>query len=313
MIGEKKIYIIAEIGMNHRGHLKIAKKLIRDAKESGADAAKFQIFEPDTLGRKIKKSYFTPDATIKKLKNYCKLLKIDFICSVFDHKSLMRVKKIGLKFIKIASSEVNNLELLKEIKKTKIPSILSTGMSRNYEIRRAIKILKNPILLHCVSLYPCSINKVNLNRMVKLKKTYKLITGFSDHSKGIDACKIAIAKGAMVIEKHFTYNNNFKGPDHIHSSNKKELNNLVNFAKNYKFFLGNGKINPSKAELKIQKIARKGIYFANDLEKGHKISKKDILFSRPENGTDINKFKSYFGRKLKSKVYKYQSLSKRNF
>ena len=164
---------------------------------------KFQIFEPHTLEKKIKisqakygKGFFlrTP---IKKLQTFCKSQKIDFICSIFDNESLRRIGKFNLKFIKIASSEVNNLELLKNIKKSKIPTILSTGMSSNYEISKAVEILKNPILLHCVSLYPCAPSKINLNRMIKLKKKYRLITGFSDHTIGIDACKIAIMNGAQ--------------------------------------------------------------------------------------------------------------------
>ncbi len=321
MIRKNKIYIIAEIGLNHGGNINVAKRLIKDAKEAGADAAKFQIFEPHTLGReknknvasKIWKRLFSSDADIKKLQTFCKSQKIDFICSIFDNESLRRIGKFNLKFIKIASSEVNNLELLKNIKKSKIPAILSTGMSSNYEISKAVEILKNPILLHCVSLYPCAPSKINLNRMIKLKKKYRLITGFSDHTIGIDACKIAIMNGARIIEKHFTYNQKLKGLDHILSSDRDELKDLVNFAKNYKYYLGNGKINPSQDELKIQKIARKGLYFSKNLGKGHKLSFKDITFLRPENGLNINKFKNFLGKRLKKKVIRYQSLSKKLF
>lgn len=316
-LNPNKIYIIAEIGLNHDGKINVAKKLIKDAKNAGADAVKFQIFEPETIGRdKMRKSeansrwkrLFATDEQIKKLKDFSKKLKIDFICSVFDTKSLKRILKFNLKFIKIASSEVNNLQLLKQIKKTKIPSILSSGMSHDSEIRKAIKILGRPILLHCVSLYPCSPSKINLKRMVNLKNKYKLTTGFSDHTIGIDACKIAIMLGARVIEKHFTYDKKIKGSDHILSSDKKELSDLVKFSKNYLNFFGNGKISPSKKELKIQKLARKGIYFAKNLHKGHSITFSDLIFLRPENGTNINTFRSFINKKLNQNVFKFQSL-----
>ena len=305
--------------MNHGGNIPLAKRLIKDAKKAGADAAKFQIFEPHTLGREKNKNVannryiklFTSDSDIKKLKKCCESNKIDFICSIFDIPSLERIKKFNLKFIKIASSELNNLELLRKIKKTNTPTILSTGMSSNHEIKKAIKILKNPILLHCVSLYPCSPSKINLNRMKKLKEKYNLTTGFSDHSIGVNACKIAIAKGARVIEKHFTHNQKIKGSDHIHSSDKKELSDLVNFAKNYENYLGSGKIDPSSEELKIQRLARKGLYFSKDFNKGHLVSKKDIVLLRPENGLNINDLKKFVGKKLITKVTRFQNLNKK--
>ena len=265
-----EIYIIAEIGLNHAGNINIAKKLIKDAKEAGANAAKFQIFEPHTLGRDPRnkitaksrwKKLYTSDKDLLKLIKYCKKNKIDFLCSVFDERSLERVKNLKLKFIKVASSEVNNLSLLKKIKKTKIAPILSTGMSNDNEIRKAVNILKKPKLLHCVSLYPCPPSKVNIKRMIQLKKKYRMTTGFSDHSIGIEACKIAIMNGAEIIEKHFTYNKNIKGSDHIHSCEKKELSELVNFSRDFKSYLGQGTINPSKEEVKTQKKQEKEFTF----------------------------------------------------
>ena len=160
-------------------------------------------------------------------------------------------------------------------------------MSTNNEILKAIKILKNPILLHCVSIYPCELKNINLKRMLKLFK-YKLITGFSDHTIGIEAAKAAICLSAEVIEKHFTYNSKAKGYDHILSSDKKEMSELVNFSKNYYKILGDGKISPSKKENYIKKIARKGIYFSRSLPKNHRITFDDLKYLRPENKTNIN-------------------------
>ena len=316
---DKKILIIAEIGINFEGNIRLAKKLIVDAKQAGADAVKFQVFETETLGRdkNLKPSKFwgklyLDDKKLNTLKEFAKKNKIELICSVFDKISLERVIKLRPKYIKIASSEMNNLELLRLIKKQKVKIILSTGMSTNNEILRAIKILKNPILLHCVSIYPCELKNINLKRMLKLFK-YKLITGFSDHTIGIEAAKAAICLGAKVIEKHFTYNSKAKGYDHILSSDKKEMSELVNFSKNYYKILGDGKISPSKKENYIKKIARKGIYFSRSLPKNHRITFDDLKYLRPENKTNINKAYLYINKKLKQKVKKYQSLNNKLF
>ena len=259
------------------------------------------------------KKLYSSDREILTLIKFCKKLNIDFLCSVFDQESFLRIKKYKLKYIKVASSEVNNLELLKKIRKSKIKPILSTGMSNEKEITKAIKILGKPILLHCVSLYPCDTNKINLNRMIKLKKKYNLITGFSDHSVGTEACKIAIIKGAKFIEKHFTYNKKIKGLDHVLSAEKKELAEIVNFAKSFKSYLGTGKINPSREELKIQKLARKGLYFSKSLKKNHILSFSDLAILRPQNGLDINNLKYFLGKKLNRDVFRYQSLNKKYF
>lgn len=315
----QKTFIIAEIGINFEGDINLAKKLIIDAKKAGADAVKFQVFERETLGRdknfkpsKFWGKLYLDDRKLSTLKEFTKKIKIEFICSVFDEISLKRVINLKPKYIKIASSELNNLRLMRLIKKQKVKIILSTGMSSNNEILKAIKILKNPILLHCVSVYPCELKNINLKRMLKLLK-YKLITGFSDHTIGIEASKVAISLGAKVIEKHFTYNTKAKGYDHIFSSNKKEMAELVNFSKNYYKMLGNGKIAPRREELKIQKLARKGIYFSKCLKKNHVLSLNDLAFLRPQNGLDINNLGVFLGKKLNRNVYKYQSLNKKYF
>ena len=139
---------------------------------------------------------------LNRLKRECKKVKIDFICSVFDKESLKKVLKLNPKFIKVASSDITDLLLLGLIKKSKKKIILSTGLSNEFEIKRALKILgKSTIVLHCVSSYPCANELSNLNRIKSLKKKLKVKVGYSDHTIGNQACFIALMLGAEVIER----------------------------------------------------------------------------------------------------------------
>ena len=327
-----KIYIIAEIGINHNGNMRIAKKLIRDAKIAGASAVKFQVFQPETIARgdmkktKDQKKFVNKNITLKKLlkrvylnmsqlkqlKLLTKKEKMDFICSIFDKTSLNKVMKVGVDYIKIASSDINDIFLLKLVKRTKKNVILSTGMAGNKDISNALKILGQKIsLLHCVSSYPCSIKLANLNRILNLKNKFKVKIGYSDHTVGTDACKIAIMLGAKVIEKHFTYNKRAKGFDHILSADKNDLADIAYFANNYKKYLGSGKILPSQLEFKNRKYFRKGVYFSRDLKKDHLIKIGDIAFLRPENSIDITKYKTVLEKTLKRNVIKYEGVEKK--
>ena len=265
-------YIIAEIGINHEGNFNLAKKSIKSAKDSGADAVKLQLFNPNTLAKE--KSVKTNDQKkriskketlfqmlkrmslnlneLKRLKKYAKNISLDFICSIFDEESLNLSKKIGLDAYKIASSDLTDLKLIKQIQKIDKPVILSTGMGSYNEIKTAIKILKGKkvYLLHCVSLYPCPISLINLKRMISLSRKFKLPTGYSDHSLGVNACLMALSMGSKIIEKHFTLNKNWIGADHELSADYKDMKIICDFSKNYQKLSGNGLIEPTTKEKK---------------------------------------------------------------
>ena len=323
-------YIIAEIGINHEGLISKSKKLIKLAKSAGADAVKFQLFEPETLASKdsIKttnqKKLMKKESLyemwnrvslnfkkVKELKYYAKKNKIDFFCSVFDFNSLKIIKKLKIRKIKIASSDITDIPLLKEISKTKFKIYLSTGMASFNEISKAVKILKNNnlTLLHCVSLYPCPLNKVNMKRMLKLKSHFKLKTGFSDHCKGIDASILSINLGAETLEKHFTDNKNRKGSDHSLSADYKDLKFICEYSKKINQMLGSGKIKPSKEELIMKKFARKSIYYDKNLNINDKIKMSDLKIRRPFNGIEPFRIKEIINKKLTKDVKKNEAVN----
>ena len=302
-----KPYIIAEIGINHEGRLDYITKLIYAAKRSGANAVKFQIFKAETLAdkySKVKKFYYNKknfetlykmwkrlelnDVKLNRINNLSKKLNIDLIFSIFDAESLKKLKGIKYNYIKVASSDINDFPLLKKLRKIKKKLIVSTGMANSNEIQKTVNFLnkKNIYLLHCVSLYPCPINKINVNRMLSLKKKFKSQIGFSDHSIGINACLLALSKGANIIEKHFTLNKKLEGPDHALSADEYDLKLICEFAKNITLLSGNGKISPTIEELKIKKLARKSIYVKREIFKNERFAEKNLEIRRPKGFID---------------------------
>ena len=262
-INKRKTYIIAEIGINHEGSYKLAKKLIINAALAGADAVKFQMFNPITLVSSGVKKTHQQKKNLRKKESLAEMWNrmtfkfeewqglrkiakksLDFICSVFDEESFIKAKKIGIDAIKVASSDLTDYKLFSILKKTNKPVILSTGMGSLEEIRNAIKKISSKKLhiLHCVSLYPCQSDKANIRRILSLKKKFKNKIGYSDHTIGINSCILAISLGAQIIEKHFTENKNKVGGDHILSADFKDLREICKFAHTHTHTMGTGKI-----------------------------------------------------------------------
>lgn len=304
-----KTYIIAEAGVNHNGDFNLAKKMIYEAKQAGADAVKFQTFVSQNLV-----SSFAPKAEYQKkttgssesqqdmlkklelsfgdfklLQDYANKLNIDFLSTPFDEDSLEFLKTLEMPFWKIPSGEITNLPYLMKIEETKKPIILSTGMSTLEEIEQALNVFKdynrnNIILLHCNTEYPTPFNDVNLKAMKTLECKFKVKVGYSDHTKGIEVAIAAVALGAVVIEKHFTLDKNMIGPDHKASLEPYELASMVNAIRNIEISLGNGDKNPSESEKKNISIARKSIVAKQEIKNGDVFTTDNITVKRPGDG-----------------------------
>ena len=252
---EKKISIIAEAGINHNGSLNIAFRLCKIAKKSGADYVKFQIFNMSEQISKfaktaiyqkkqtnknnmieMAKSYALPIKDHIKIKKYCKKIDIKYLASCFDIESTKFYKRnLNNNEIKIGSGEITNYPLLKFISKNFKKIILSTGMANIEEIKKAIKIISkkknNIIILHCNSMYPTKLENTNLNTIKYLQKIFQLKIGFSDHTTEIETGKLAVACGAQMLEKHITFSNKAKGPDHKTSLNPAKFKKYVDEVK----------------------------------------------------------------------------------
>ncbi len=322
-----KTYIIAEIGPNHNGSFKIAKKMINLLKGSGVDAIKFQLANPDNVYSKnsfkaeyqkkntgkgsiinMSRKYQLSKQDHLKLANLCHKNKIDYLCSAFDTESLQfLVKKVKVKYIKVPSGEITSLDMLDYISNLKKKIILSTGMASIKEIKDAIKKLskkrkQNIVILHCVSSYPTNKKDLNLNIIREFQRIFKLDIGFSDHSLGNEACLAAVAMGAKVIEKHVTISKKKRGPDHSSSSSIKDFFSLVKQIRELEIMLGGPKKKLLQSEKNTKDVSRKSLITNKDLIRGKRLKSSDIVFKRPGTGISPMNLKSVIGMKIKKNI-----------
>jgi N-acetylneuraminate synthase/N,N'-diacetyllegionaminate synthase len=227
--------IIAEIGINHNGNIHLAHELIRQAKFCGADIAKFQFYSPSKIfgpkgsypDRKnyefaLKVQFGFEEA--KTLKKWCDEEGIEFMASVFDLERFEWMEQLKVKRYKIASRSVQEKELCQKILDTKKETFISLGFWKDKDVPYKDK---NARYLYCVPKYPCAYEDVKFPESFK-KSIYQ---GFSDHCIGIEASLVAAARGAKIIEKHFTLNKGLVGPDHICSMVPEELSILSKYAR----------------------------------------------------------------------------------
>lgn len=314
-IGTRKIgpghpcYIIAEAGVNHNGDVSRAKKMIRAAKNAGADAVKFQTFRAANLvTRSAKKAAYQCRTTdpgeaqyqmLKKLElsagefgqlaAYAGRAGIEFLSSPFDRGSVDLLESLNVAAYKIPSGELTNIPLLRYIAGCKKPVILSTGMAGMDEIREALATLSGAgvreiVLLHCITSYPAPPETLNLRMIPTLRETFGVPVGFSDHSEGILGSLLARALGACLIEKHFTLDRALPGPDHAASLEPAELAGLVRQVQTTDRILGSGERVIGRTEAAIKKVARKSLVAETDIKKGSELTEDKVGIKRPGTG-----------------------------
>ena len=332
-----KVIIIAEAGVNHNGHLNLAKQLIDVAAEAGADYIKFQTFVTDLIidasapkaeyQKSKEKTVESQYDMVKKLelsiedfhqlRDYCHLKGIRFLTSVADFVSLERIGQFDLDFIKISSGEVTNSLFLKKIAGMNKPVLLSTGMAFLGEIETALNILtsggvkrEDITVLHCNTEYPTPMQDVNLKAMLSIREAFKTNIGYSDHTLGIEIPIAAVAMGAKVIEKHFTLDKNLPGPDHSSSLEPQELKSMVEAIRNVELALsGNGRKEPSQSESKNISIVRKSIFSKTNILEGEILTEDNIILKRPGDGIPANEIDKVLGKKENKTIQEGTKLS----
>ncbi len=318
----ERVFIIAEAGVNHNGHMNIAKSMIEIAAHAGADCIKFQTFKPEELVSKYaKKAGYqkenlidTDDSQLNMLKRYelsvddhlllmehCKKHGIEFLSTPFDLQSITLLDQLNISKWKIPSGEITNYPYLNTISKSTKPILLSTGMSTMEEIDDALQILRqygnNDItLLHCNTQYPTPFESVNLMAMQTMKERFGLCVGYSDHTEGIEIPIAAVALGASVIEKHFTLDKAMEGPDHCASLNPEELLAMVTAIRHIEKAVGDGIKKPSASEMPNIEVVRKSIVASCRIEKGEVFTEKNITVKRPATGISPMKWNAVLGQ-----------------
>jgi len=302
-------YVIAEAGVNHNGSIDQAIKLIKAAKKAGADAVKFQTFKTEDLVTKqaptasYQKKNIGEDSQWKMLKSLeikekdyprlikeCQKQRIEFLSTPHGHINSAQLLDPMVRYWKVASGDLINLPFLEYLGKTKKPIILSTGMATIKETQEAVRIIekvgnKKIIVLHCTTNYPCPDNEANVLAVLDIQRNFpQYITGFSDHTMGIEASLMAVSMGAMVIEKHFTLDRNLPGPDQKNSLEPDEFKQMVDKIRQVEVLRGTGIRKPFKSEMVIAQMARKAVIAQKEIKKGELITDKKMTIKRPAKG-----------------------------
>jgi N,N'-diacetyllegionaminate synthase len=232
--------IIAEIGWNHMGDMKLAEDMISSAAENGADYCKFQTWSEDKLKpglwdtdgrREIYKEAQLSEDDHHFLKEVCSKHSVEFMTSVFNKNDLPMLERLNMDIIKIPSHEVHNIELIQEAAKLFDTIIVSTGASKWDEVINIVeKVEKRQlILMHCVSTYPCPFNQANFPRIDFLRESFDVSVGYSGHCEGIEDGIAAVSKGVDFVEKHFTTDQNLPGRDNKFAILPEQMKNLSQF------------------------------------------------------------------------------------
>ena len=345
--------VIAEAGVNHNGSVETAKALITAAASCGVDAVKFQTFRATSvIARSAPKAAYQvasgpedegqlamvqklelPWEAWKDLVAHCAAEGVQFLSTPFDGASLrLLVDDLQMPIVKIGSGEVSNAPFLLEIARTRLPVIMSTGMSTLGDVEEALGVfawawtgepgapgrdafmrarysdqgqralLASMTLLQCVTEYPTPFDAVNLRGMDTLRQAFGLPVGFSDHTLGWAVPLAAVARGATVIEKHFTLSQSMEGPDHRASLEPEQMRAMVEGIRQVEACLGSAIKGPSRVEWGNRGVARRGIVATRALPGGHVLTAADLTTKRPAAGLSPMDYWELLGRRLRTAV-----------
>ena len=305
--------IIAEAGVNHNGSIELARQLVKEAKAAGADYVKFQTAVPELVISSIApKAEYQKETTGEEQSQLemCRAIHLP----LSDYAGLSELAPLEMDYWKIPSGEITNLPYLRKIARMGGRVIMSTGMSTLDEVETAVKVLEQNgtprhdiTLLHCTTQYPTEPCDVNLRAMDALATLGCGAVGYSDHTVGIDVPIAAVARGARVIEKHFTLDKTMEGPDHRASLDPAELRDMVRAVRRVEIALGDGEKRVADGEAANIEVARKSIVASRRISAGETLTEDNITVKRPGNGLSPMLWDSVVGTKA-IRDFEYDSL-----
>jgi N-acetylneuraminate synthase len=316
-----KPYILAEAGVNHEGSMELAKRLINEAADGGAQGIKFQTYKAETLASKNSPSYWDTNKEktksqfdlfkkydkfwkkeFEELKNHCDEVNIDFFSTPFDIESAKFLNDL-MDVFKISSSDITNRPFIEYIASFRKPIILSTGASYVWEIEQALDWIEpfkiNVMLLHCILNYPTDDINANLNMISDLKKQFPdNPIGYSDHTlpKDMKTIEVAALLGAVLIEKHFTHDKNLPGNDHYHAMDKHDLKTFFSNWRITQELIGKKNKAPIPEEEISRKNARRSLVSAVKITAGMVITNDHLTFKRPATGISPSEINNVIGK-----------------
>ncbi|MCP4130464.1 MAG: N-acetylneuraminate synthase [bacterium] len=326
--GRKGIYI-AEIGLNHNGDYAVAANMIRAAHKAGADAVKFQTFVPENMNSiyttslleqgveenpgtglvEFFRQFVFSIEEYRDLQAQAQELGLVFFSTPFDRESLELLEELAVPLYKIASSELTNLPLIKQIAGTGKPALLSTGMAREEEIGLAIELFEKEsnadiILMHCVSLYPPEPAEVNLGRISALKERFNREVGYSDHAPEHDASLLAASLGVRIFEKHFTIDRGYECPDMVVSLSPGAFADMIGSIEKAISMMGDGSISYKGKEADTAQAARRSLFAKRFIPGGTIIEAEDLAALRPGTGIPVYEIDTIIGKESRVDIKK---------
>lgn len=320
-------FIIAEAGVNHNGDFYVAKKLVHEAKNCGADCIKFQTFRAEEIvTQDSPKAPYQLKTTspqesqldmLRKLElseqnqieliNLCKELGIIFLstpCNIHDIDFLDRA---GVSAFKVASSQAVDTVFLEHMARKGKPVLLSTGMCTLAEVDEAVRVIRQAdnnqiVALQCTTNYPSRLEDANLLAMLTMGKAFDVLTGYSDHVQSLVPSVVAVGLGACVIERHFTLDKSLPGPDQSCSSDPTEFGQFVRRVREAEKCLGSQIKLPSSAEMQNARIMRRSIVAKKDISKGAIFTLDNLGVKRPADGLPSNFLKVVLGKKARTDI-----------
>lgn len=320
-----RCYIIAEIGGNFTT-FEQAKRLIDAACDCGVDAVKLQTYRADTITsvkaifdmentgvvsqHDLFRKYEVDEKLHQQVFAYAESKGLDWFSTPSHASDVALLEKCGVGAYKIGSDDAVNLPYLRQVARTGKPILLSTGMCTLEEVRESVDAIlaegnEQLILLHAVTSYPTHAENVNLAAMQTMMSAFpQLDIGYSDHTLSAIACLCAVAMGARVIEKHFTYDKRADGPDHMLSADPLEMKWLVESVRNFEVMRGSGIKRPAASEKSTRRNNRKSVVLSRSVKMGERLTELDIEVKRPGYGIGPKYFEQIVGRAVAADLEK---------
>jgi pseudaminic acid synthase len=327
-------YVVAEMSANHGQSFDQAVKIVRAAKDAGADAVKLQTYTPDTMtiasdreefrigggtiwdGRRLHDLYgeaFTPWEWQPKLKKVAEDLGMDLFSSAFDATAVDFLEEMGVPAHKVASFELVDISLIQQMARTRKPLIMSTGMASVEEIEEALRSAREAggthiALLKCTSAYPAPAEEMNLLTIPEMARRFGVPVGLSDHTMGIAAPVVAVALGACIIEKHLTLSRSTPGPDSAFSLEPHEFKAMVEAVRTAEKALGEVNFIVTGKE-KASRAFRRSLFIVGDVKKGEAFTAANVRSIRPGHGLHPRYLAEVLGKRAAREIKRGTPLS----
>lgn len=298
-------YVVAEAGVNHNGDVALAHRLVELASDAGADAVKFQAFEPEavvsagaaaapyqekrgaTSQLELLRGLVLPEGAWREIVAHAREAGLHFLCTAFDRASADLVAELGVPAFKVPSGDIDNLPFIHDLAGRGRPLLISTGTSTLDEVATAVEAASaapGVCLFHCVTSYPAPIEGVNLRAITSMRERFGVPVGWSDHTLGAVSAIGAVALGAALLEKHITVDRGLPGPDHAASAGPAEFTEYVASVRGLETALGDGVKGPTREEEENLVHVRRSLHAARDLEVGERLDHDAVALLRPATG-----------------------------